>query len=154
MKTSMLKTMACKYDSTVSKMAAKHKTKSETPCGLRTCYEAVVEREGRKPLVARFGGIPLKRQKKAALTDRIPERITCPRKELPPRLLKGQCEVCGQDGNVVVHHIRKLADLGRSGPSQPAWARLMAQKRRKTLVACTPCHAAIHAEPLAASLTA
>ncbi len=154
MKTSMLKTMACKYDSTVSKMAAKHKTKIETPYGLRTCYEAVVEREGRKPLVARFGGIPLKRQKKAVLTDRIPERITYPRKELPLRLLKGQCEVCGQDGNVVVHHIRKLADLGRSGPSQPAWARLMAQKRRKTLVACTPCHAAIHAEPLAASLTA
>jgi hypothetical protein len=96
----------------------------------------------------------LKRQKKAVLTDRIPERITYPRKELPLRLLKGTCEVCEQDGDVVVHHIRKLADLGRSGPSQPAWARLMAKRRRKTLVVCAPCHAAIHAEQPAALLTA
>jgi hypothetical protein len=34
-----------------------------TPHGPRTCFEAVVERgKDSKPLVARFGGIPLKRQ--------------------------------------------------------------------------------------------
>ncbi len=63
--TSMLKTLAAKHGSTVTKMARKHKAKTGTPRGPRTCFEATVERAGRKPLVARFGGIPLTRQKKA-----------------------------------------------------------------------------------------
>jgi len=154
MRTSMLKTLACKYDSTVRKMAAKYTAKIETPHGLRTCHQVVVERSGRKPLVARFGGIPLKRQKKAVLNDRIPVRVTYPRKELPLRLLAGKCEICEHTGNVVVHHVRKLTDLGQPGPSQPAWVKLMAKRRRKTLVVCTTCHDAIHAENLTASLTA
>ena len=57
--TSMLKTLAAKHQSTVAKMAARHKAKVETPYGLRTCFEARVERPGKQPLVARFGGIPL-----------------------------------------------------------------------------------------------
>ena len=154
MRTSMLKTLACKYDSTVRKMAARYKAKIETPHGLRTCFHVVVEREGRKPLVARFGGIPLKRQKKAVLHDRTPERVTYPRKELPLRLLAGKCEICEQTGNVVVHHVRKLADLGQPGPSQPAWAKLMAKRRRKTLVVCVTCHDTIHTENPTASPTA
>ena len=62
MENSMLKTLASKHRSTVPKMAARHKAKISTPHGLRTRYEASAEREGRKPLVAWFGGIPLKRQ--------------------------------------------------------------------------------------------
>ena len=154
MRTSVLKTLACKYDSTGQKMAAKYKAKIETPHGLRTCLQVVVERSGRKPLVARFGGIPLKRQPKAVITDRIPERVIYPRKELPLRLLAGQCEICEQPGQVAVHQVRKLADLGQPGPAQPAWARLMAKRRRKTLVVCAACHHAIHAEHPTASLTA
>ena len=54
------------------------------------CLQVTVERgEGRKPLVARFGGIPLKRQEKAVIVDRIPELVTYPRKELPMRLRRG-----------------------------------------------------------------
>ena len=34
----------------------------DTPHGKRNCFEATVERAGRKPLIARFGGIPLHRQ--------------------------------------------------------------------------------------------
>ncbi len=154
MRTSMLKTLACKHDSTGRKMAAKHKAKIETPHGLRTCLQVVVERSGRKPLVARFGGIPLIRQPKAVITDRVPERIIYPRKELPLRLLRGRCEICEQKDNVVIHHVRKLADLGQPGPSQPAWARLMAKRRRKTLAVCAACHDAIHAENPTPSLTA
>ena len=41
--------------------------------------------------------------------------------------------------------VRKLADLTRPGRPQPAWAKLMAQMRKKTLIVCTPCHQAIHA---------
>jgi hypothetical protein len=154
MKTSMLKTLACKHDSTVRKMAAKYRAKIETPHGPRTCFEVTVERAGRKPLVARFGGIPLKRQKKTVITDRIPERVSYPRKELPLRLLKGKCEICEQTGDTVVHHVRKLSDLGQPGTPQPVWASLMAKRRRKTLAVCPPCHEAIHADNLTTSLTA
>jgi group II intron reverse transcriptase/maturase len=154
MRTSMLKTLACKYDSTTRKMAAKYKAKIETPHGLRTCHQVVIERSGRKPLVARFGGIPLKRQPKAVITDRIPERVIYPRKELPLRLLRGRCEICEQPDDIVMHHVRKLADLGQPGASQPAWAKLMAKRRRKTLAVCATCHHAIHAETSTASLTA
>ena len=71
METSMLETLACKHRASVSKMAARYKAKIDTPYGPRTCFEAKVERAGKEPLVARFGGIPLKRQKTAVLTDRL-----------------------------------------------------------------------------------
>ena len=94
--TSMLKTLAAKHQSTVMKMAAKHRAKIATPYGPRTCYEAKVERHGKQPLVARFGGIPLVRNKKAVLVDRVPShQVTYPRKELVRRLLTRRCELCG-----------------------------------------------------------
>jgi hypothetical protein len=107
METSMLKTLAGKHRSSVSKMAAKHKAKTQTPHGMRTCFEARIERNGRQPLVARFGDIPLRRQKSAAVTDRQPIRVDYPRKELLTRLLADRCEICQQVGNVEVHHVRK-----------------------------------------------
>jgi group II intron reverse transcriptase/maturase len=153
MSTSMLKTLAGKHRSTVSKMAAKHKAKIETPHGLRTCFEARIERDGRKPLVARFGGIPLQRQRMAAIIDRQPVRVDYPRKELIKRLLADTCELCQRTDNIQVHHVRKLADLARPGQHQPVWMRAMAKRRRKSLVVCDACHAHIHAGQSAAPLT-
>ncbi|MGQ0775488.1 MAG: reverse transcriptase domain-containing protein [Pseudonocardiales bacterium] len=152
--TSMLKTLAAKHKSTVTKMAAKHKTKIETPHGLRTCFEARIERNGKQPLIARFGGITLKRNKDATLTDRIPTRVTYPRKELVNRLLKRRCELCQEPAKVQVHHVGKLDQLGKPGPGQPTWAALMAKRRRKTLVVCHPCHDHIHTGTPTAELTA
>ena len=148
-KTSMLKTLAAKHRSRVTPMARKYQAKIDTPHGKRTCFEAIVERAGRKPLVARFGGIPLKRQKKAVLDDR-PTVPATTRKELVTRLQAGRCEWCQRHEDVEVHQVRKLADLTRPGRPQPAWAKLMAQMRRKTLIVCTPCHQAIHASNLTA----
>lgn len=148
METSMLKTLAGKHRSSVSKIAAKHKTKIQTPHGLRTCFEARIERDGRQPLVARFGETPLYRQKTATVTDRQPIRVDYPRKELVSRLLKDTCEICQQAGDVQVHHVRKLADLGQPGPLQPLWAKAMANRRRKTLVVCTSCHDQAHRQPV------
>jgi group II intron reverse transcriptase/maturase len=153
MLTSMLKTLACKYDSSVSKMAAKYQATIETPHGPRRCFQATVERDGRKPLVARFGGLPLKRQKNAILVDRKPVPVTVRRKELIDRLLAGRCEMCEQRAEVKVHHVRKLADLTKPGRPQPAWAGLMAKKRRKTLVVCPPCHERIRARQPTATTT-
>ena len=144
METSMLETLACKHRSSVSKMAARHKAKIDTPHGLRTCFEARVERAGKKPLVARFGGIPLKRQKMAVLTDRLATGPIYPNKELIKRLLTGRCELCGRTDGIQVHHIRNLADLDRLGQLPPQWAQAMAKRRRKSLVVCGGCHDSIH----------
>ena len=142
METSMLHTLAAKHRSTVSKMARKFKAKIVTPHGLRTCFEARFDREGRPPLVARFAGIPLKRQKMAVLTDREPIR-SYPNKELISRLLANRCELCQRTDTVQVHHVRKLADLDMTGNS-PEWVTFMANKRRKSLVVCDECHEQIH----------
>ena len=60
--------------------------------------------------------------------------------------MRNRCELCEDTGNVVVHHVAKLTRLGHPGPDQPAWAALMAKKRRKTLVVCRDCHDTIHAQ--------
>ena len=147
METSLLKTLAAKHHSSVTTMAARYKAKIETPHGLRTCFEAVRRREhNQRPLVARFGGIPLTRRKTAVIDDRPPGRNPLARNELITRLLRNRCELCHDGGQVQVHHVAKLADLAYPGPGQPAWATVMAAKRRKTLVVCTPCHDHIHAQ--------
>jgi group II intron reverse transcriptase/maturase len=156
MLTSMLKTLAARHGSTVTKTARKHMATIATPHGPRRCFEARVEREGRKPLVARFGGIPLKRQRKAVITD-YPTAIVAPRRpgsQLLARLRQRQCEACGQPAQVEVHQVRKLADLSAGqGQQQPEWAQLMARMRRKTLIVCPPCHQLIHTPKAAAKLT-
>jgi hypothetical protein len=144
----MLKTLAAKHRTTVTKMARKYQARIDTAHGRRSCFQASVERNGRKPLVARFGGIPLTRQNKAVLHDRQPAPLTTRRKgkELIHRLRAGRCEWCEQRADVHVHHVRALADLTKAGQPQPAWAQLMAKKRRKTLVVCRDCHDTIHAQ--------
>jgi group II intron reverse transcriptase/maturase len=147
--TSMLKTLAAKHKSTVTRTAARYKAKVTTADGPRTCFEARVRREGKPDLVARFGGIPLKRDRRAVIRDPAPVPVTIPRKELIHRLRKRWCELCEQGATVAVHHAARLADLGQAGPGQPAWAALMAEKRRKTLIVCAACHDHIHANPVA-----
>jgi group II intron reverse transcriptase/maturase len=147
METSLLKTLAGKHRSTVNAMARKYKTTIETPAGPRKCLQVTVERDrGRKPLVARFGGIPLRRVRTAVLTDRRPVMASARRNELIHRLLAGRCEICEDTVNLEVHHVRKLADLSKPGRREkPAWMHLMAMRRRKTLVTCRRCHEDIHA---------
>ena len=146
--TSMLKTLAAKHRSAVTTMAARHKAKIETSDGMRTCFEARTKRKGKKDLVARFGGIPLRQDRRAVIHDPAPARIGYPRKELIHRLRKRRCELCEHGATVAVHQVAGLASLGRQGPGQPAWAALMANKRRKTLIVCAACHDHIHANPV------
>jgi group II intron reverse transcriptase/maturase len=143
--TSLLRTLANKHKTSVGKLWRKHKSKVLTPDGPRRCVVAVHVREGKEPLVARFGGLQLKRQQGATLKDIVP--IRRPRRtELLKRLLADECEVCGGSERVEVHHVRKLADLKAKGrKALPDWAKIMIVRRRKTLVLCHGCHAAIHA---------
>ncbi|TDC73571.1 maturase [Actinomadura sp. 7K507] len=145
MQTSLLKSLANKHRSTVTRTARKYKTVVVTPAGPRKCLQARVDRgDGRKPLVAQFGGIPLIRQKTAVIQDHNPDRPHRPRKELISRLLAGRCEICESTDRIQVHHIRRLADLGQLGQSQPPWAQIMAKRRRKTLIICQSCHDLVH----------
>jgi hypothetical protein len=151
METSMLKTLAGKHKSTVAKTARRYKRVIDTPDGPRTGFEAAAARAGSgRPRIARFGGIPLRRQRDAAISDR-PVAPAARRKQLVTRLLTGICEVCGSTRAIQVHQVRKLADLNRQGQPQPAWAQFMARRRRKTLITCAACHDKIHARQPAAS---
>src|SRR6266705_951694 len=147
--TSMLKTLSAKHGSTVSKMAARHKAKIKTRDGKRTCFEARKHREGKEDLVARFGGIPLRQNRRAVIRDPAPVRAPYPRKQLIKRLRKRECELCETGTTVAVHQVARLKELGKPGPGQPAWAALMAKMRRKTLIVCANCHEYIHAAPVA-----
>jgi hypothetical protein len=146
-------TLPNKHRSSVSKMARTFKAAAGTPYGPRKCLEARVERNGRKPLVARFGGIPLRRQKDAVISDRVLVPGVIRHKELVTRLLADRCELCEDTDGISVHHVRRLADLHRPGQPQPAWIQQMARRRRKTLVVCRSCHDAIHAGQPAPQLT-
>ena len=146
MRSSLLKTLAHKHKSSVAKMTRKYATTIKTPEGPRKCLEVQVLREGKKPLIARFGGIPLCVNRGAILQDRPLARRSMSRTELVQRLLAEACESCGSTINVEVHHIRKLADLNRKGRRpKPDWMRLMASRQRKTLVLCRECHRNLHA---------
>ena len=92
-------TPAARHRSTVTAMARKFRATITTPHGRRVCFQATVERPGRKPLVTRFRRDPPKRQKKAVITDRLPDLPTR-RKEQTIRLQARRCEWCDTTASV------------------------------------------------------
>jgi group II intron reverse transcriptase/maturase len=147
MEQSLTKTLARKFRVRVPKVYDRYRTTLATPDGPRKGLQVRIEREGRAPLVAQWGGINLKRRLDSAILDDAPKPVrNATRSELIVRLLADTCELCGSQEHIVVHHVRHLKDLrhkGRSAP--PAWVEKMAARRRKTLVVCRACHHAIHA---------
>jgi hypothetical protein len=150
METSLLHTLASKHQTTVMAMVQKYKSTIPTAYGPKPCLKVVVPRGSEKPpLVAVFGGIPLRRQKTAILVDRHPRPYRNERSDLLQRLLANACELCGTRAPCEVHHIRKLADLKVKGRAEkPTWVIRMAARQRKTMVVCQACHRAIHAGTL------
>ena len=145
MQSSLLCSLANRHRSTMSKMARKYKTTIDTPAGPRKCIQASISRgPGRKPMVAIFGGIPLKRQKNAVIPDRNPAYSHPRQREVARRLLAGECELCGQVARTQAHQIRKLSDLDQLGQEKPPWTVLMKKMHRKTLMVCPACHEEIH----------
>jgi len=145
MQTSMLKTLAAKHKTSVNVMAKKYRVnKTDVKTGeTRVAFEVVVERSGKKPLIATFGGFSLKRQDKDIIDDQI-SRNRNGRTEILARLMADQCENCGSTGDCEVHHVRKLADLLKR-KDRPGWVHMMILRSRKTLVLCKTCHQALHA---------
>ena len=145
MERSLVATLAEKLQITVSQVYARYETTLQTSDGPRKGLQATIEREGKRPLVASWGGISLARNMKAILTDTLPWTWG-ERSELEKRLLADTCELCGSHEQVEVHHIRALKDLQKKGQKErPRWMFIMAARRRKTLVVCRCCHEDIHA---------
>jgi len=146
MERSLVQTLACKLRLSVNQVYQRYRAILQTDAGPRAGLQIQVERgEGRKPLVATWGGISLARRPKAVLND-APLSIPAPRTELERRLLAHTCELCGSQRDIQVHHIRALKDVRRRGQAvRPLWVTLMAARQRKTLVVCRTCHTDIHA---------
>jgi group II intron reverse transcriptase/maturase len=140
METSLTKTLAAKLRISVAKVYDRFRARLQRPEGAYKGLEVVVEREGKKPLVAQWGGIPL-RWRRTAVLDDDPKPVFNARTELLERLLADECELCCSQEKVEVHHVRRLKDLERKGRAErPAWVLQMAKRQRKTLVVCRACH--------------
>jgi len=137
---SLTKTLANKLRVSSREIYRRFRGELLTPDGTYKVLMVTVDRgPEKKPLQAHFGGISLRWNAWATIGD-MPTMIWSDRSELIDRLLAQKCELCGSMEDIEVHHIRKLADLkGRS-----RWEKVMAARRRKTLVVCLKCHQQIH----------
>jgi hypothetical protein len=151
METSLTKTLAHKHKISVRKVYKKYKAELDIEGKKYKGLQAIVPREGKKPLIATWGGIPLTWDVEASIEDEI-QQYHWKRSELEQRLLAQVCEQCGvtrMTAKIEVHHIRALKDLEKyTGREKPQWVQIMAARRRKTLVLCHTCHVDIqHGRP-------
>jgi group II intron reverse transcriptase/maturase len=147
MEQSLTKTLAHKHKRSVQTIFDQYKATLDVAGTPYQGLRVVVPREGKPPLIATWGGIPLKWDDQADIEDQPPYQWNR-RTELEQRLLAQVCEQCGATSlidRIEVHHVRALKDLKHyTGREQPLWVRIMAARRRKTLVVCRTCHMDIH----------
>jgi group II intron reverse transcriptase/maturase len=144
MEQSLTKTLAHKHKTSAQRIRMKYKADLLVNGVTYKGLQVTVRREGKKPLVATWGGIPLTWDSRATLEDQPAQHIWTGRSELEKRLSAQVCEQCGATSltdPIEVHHIRALKDLERyTGREKPGWVKLMATRHRKTLILCRTCH--------------
>ncbi len=142
METSLVRTLAKKFKTSRRRIYGRFRAQLQTEAGTYKVLEVREERgTPKKSLVTHFGGIPLRWNKWVAISDTHAKPIWSGRSEVVERLLAQECELCGATDKIEVHHIRKLSDLDQAGrPDKPSWMKVMAARRRKTLVVCQRCH--------------
>jgi hypothetical protein len=146
LRTSMLKTLAHKNKTSVTKITKKYKVQENGIIG----FQVVIPRPEKQPLVANFGLHPIKRQKNVRfLQDRKPKtyQVTTRRTQLEQRLLAQSCELCGNTNRLEVHHIKALKNIKhkyRGKKLPPEWVQFMMSRQRKQIVVCQQCHRKIH----------
>lgn len=146
LQTSLTKTLASKLRVSVTQIYKKYRVVLLE----RKMLRVVVPRPNhpqKTPLVAIFGGISFERKPEGMTgVDHTHAQLWFApggrRSEVVQRLLAGKCELCGRDNvPLTAHHIRKLADINRPGRRPKAeWERIMAARKRKTLMVCEDCH--------------
>jgi group II intron reverse transcriptase/maturase len=147
MERSLTKTLGHKNQLSANKVWARYRSTWHTPAGPRKGLQVTVNRgDTRRPLVARWGGVSLARKTtRVVLNDDLPAIWRRRPAEVVGRLLAGRCELCKAHTDVEAHHVRRLKDLqSGDGAEQPEWARMMAARRRKSLIVCISCHHDIH----------
>lgn len=145
LQTSLVKTLAAKHKQSVAWVYRKYRQQWETTSGLAV----KIERVDKPPLIATFGADPMHYQRLPEyLHDRQPYTGLPKRRQFLTRLLAETCELCGNQTQVEVHHIKSIRQLTKryrnQGKAVPPWIQRMAEMYRNTLVVCKPCHLAIH----------
>lgn len=137
MEYSCLATLAGKYSSTTSKVRDKYAQGKEWVVKYKTSKG--LSREKRIVKLADC-------RDSRGCNDLIIRHIS-PRRfknSIRERLLAGKCELCNRNSGELleVHHIASLKSLAGT----KVWEEVMRKMRRKTLIVCEDCHAAIHGE--------
>ena len=145
METSLLKTLASKNQTSVAQEQRRLRGTAKTLVGPRACLKLTIQREGKKPLVTIFGGLPLRRRKKTVIVDEVLRTYPRMRSEIVEKLLNDTCEICGAKEKVEMHHIRKLKDLNKKGKrAMPLGMKIMITRKRKSIPLCKRCHEDVH----------
>lgn len=155
MQHSLTRTLAAKLRISIPAVYRRYRAQILGEDGVRRAgLEVQIPRDGKPLLIARWGGISLAWNIDAPLEDRLVPFRWANTTEIVQRLLAETCELCGSRDRIQVHHIRALKDLNRPGrPDKPLWVRVMAARRRKTLVLCHTCHVDAHGGRLQTSLS-
>jgi group II intron reverse transcriptase/maturase len=145
---SLLKTLASKHRSTTSRIDKMYRVPDQE----YTTYRKIIDRPGKKPLIAIFGGISLRKKPEGMGMDGFDptaawHRHAGKRSEVVQHLIYGKkCALCGAEATIEMHHIRKLSDIDRPGRRpKEQWEKIMAARRRKSIPVCKKCHDGIHA---------
>lgn len=139
---SLVKTLAAKHKTSTAKIYRKYHYKVRN----RKTVAVIIQREGKKPLMAVFARRAIERNLNVVIDDEV-KQIHSGRVQLVDRLLANTCEICGSQVDVEVHHLKKLKDLQKKWQGRkdkPEWVKKMIAIRRKTLVVCQKCHNDIH----------
>lgn len=148
MQESLVKTLAAKMRISCKRVYKRYATTVEVKGKEYRVIGKKIETTNGEKLVY-WGGIALTREKPNPHKP-LPEVdyrfIWWGRNELIQRMRRHKCELCGQQGDTEVHHIRKLRYLHKRkrGTERPPSEKMMMMRRRKTLVVCKPCHHKIH----------
>ena len=107
MENSLVKTLSSKHKMTVRQTYKKYRAVKVIHGEKKIVLQATLSRKEKEPLVATWGGIPLKWNIQATLQEQ-PPKLFGGRTELEQRILAEICELCGATDKVEVHHVRAM----------------------------------------------
>lgn len=141
---SLKRTLANKHRRTTAQIHARYIHRPGTHAE-RTHFRVTIERQGRPPLIAKCGELPLKVRRASYLNDSQPqyEIRWGKRSEIVTRLLRDECELCGARGNIEAHHVNKVSNIRRrwrGRKDKPAWVEFIITRNRKAVMVCRQCH--------------
>ena len=136
MKFSMFKTLAQKLNCSVRTITNRYRKDKDFVIPYKDA------KGNQKYRILYNGGFKRRTEAGYATFDILPHTFAVPYPSLVERLREGRCELCGTEGEVLMHQVRNLTTL--KGDTE--WEKVMLKRRRKTLVVCQHCNEMIHAK--------